>query len=71
MKATLEFDLPEERFDHALATSAFELYRSLREIQDSIRKTLKYSEHSDATRAILEDLRSLIPFDVLAHIDGG
>lgn len=71
MKATLEFQLPEDTREHALACHAHELYSALLQIQQSIRNTLKYTECSAEIATALEELRSLIPFDVLAHIDGG
>lgn len=72
MKATLEFNLPEERYEHVLAINAGALLSALSEIRQAIRSILKYEEHvSDETRAKLDELRNLIPFELLDLIEGG
>lgn len=61
MKATLEFTLPEEERDLALALRAGKLQSALYHTSESIRARLKYSEGlSDEERAWLTDLRAEI-----------
>lgn len=44
MKARLEFDLPEERDDHLLATKASNMYGSLWDISQYLRQIDKYMD---------------------------
>lgn len=71
MKAILTFQLPEERYEFEAARHGAALTAALNEIRGAIRNALKYQEHSDETRAKLEELRDLIPFDLLSTIEEG
>lgn len=71
MKAVLEFTLPEERYEHALACNAGDLLSALNEIRQAIRRALKYETHTDETRVKLEELRELIPFSLIDLIESG
>lgn len=61
MKATLEFNLPEDAHEHATACSAGALAAALHDVSNEIRNVLKYQEPSAETRRALEALRDLIP----------
>lgn len=71
MKATLEFDLSTDRYEYEAARHGPQLLVSLNQIRQAIRSALKYEEHSDETRAQLEKLRELIPFELLSTIEEG
>ena len=44
MKATLEFNLPEDQHEYDLAVSSAKMYCALYEIQQEIRRVWKYAE---------------------------
>lgn len=59
MKANLEFNLPEDNFDHNIAVNAFKMYSSLHEISNIVRKYYKYIEDpkiDDLIEEIREEL---------------
>jgi hypothetical protein len=43
-KVTITFQLPEEKFDHALAIKAYDMYRVILDIRDECRKHSKYDK---------------------------
>ena len=60
MIAILKFKLPEDQEDFELALKGSEYYCKLLELQNEIRKELKYNEKlSDESIEILERLREL------------
>ena len=61
MKATLEFNLPEDTGDYELANRAGEMYSALSEIERLIRSRLKYNSPSTDECAFLENLRAELP----------
>ena len=61
MKATFEFELPEESVEANLALNAGRLMCALGEIADFCRSKLKYEELSDETQGYLEEIRYMIP----------
>lgn len=63
--ATLTFKLPEEGSEHRLAIRAGEMSSALWEIAQKIRARLKYESPSKAESDTLEELRSMIPFDII------
>lgn len=65
MKATLEFNLPEDSSEHLLAVSASELYSALCLIDHTIRNLIKHGDLSDETRKELEAIRALIPHGLI------
>lgn len=61
MKATLEFDLLEERAELQLALRAGELSAALSNLDQALRARLKYTEHlTEDERTFLESLRAEI-----------
>lgn len=64
-KATLTFQLPEEAAEFRITLNAGELHSALWEIHNRIRSILKYDQLSDAERARFEDLRTMVPYDLL------
>lgn len=65
MKATLIFDLPEERPEYMLANRAGDLHSALHEVAEHIRSRLKYEALTAEAREALETVRALIPGDLL------
>lgn len=62
MKATLEFNLPEEQAEFEHAVRGREFYCALDDIKQAIRSALKYSDPKDPE--LLEKLRDLIPLNM-------
>lgn len=68
MKAILEFDLRDDgdRYLHREAMAAPELVAALRALDQRLRTLIKYGDNlSDETRAILQEVRNLVPHEVL------
>ena len=64
--ATLRFDLsdPDDAREHRYALAGREALLALEEIDGAIRSKLKYGEPSPEARAILEEIRTLIPYEL-------
>jgi len=66
MKATLEFNLPEDQQEFDLATKAFKLWSVLWELDQSLRSKTKYAPDSlpqdkyDAYQEVRDELRELM-----------
>lgn len=60
MKATLEFDLPEERTEHQLAVDAGKLFSALWEIREKCFKDWTGSAHRLA-QEILSEIQERLP----------
>jgi hypothetical protein len=57
MKATLEFNLPEEQYQFDCATKGISMDMAITEMQEEFRKMIKYNEWSDIQYKMLEELR--------------
>jgi hypothetical protein len=58
MKATLNFDLPEDSFEFQCAINGVTLRRSINDFQEYMRQMYKYNESiSDAEREMIQHLR--------------
>ena len=64
--ATLRFDLsdPDDEREHRYALAGREALLALEEIEQAIRSKLKHGEPSEETRAVLEEIRTLIPCEL-------
>ena len=60
MKTTLNFDLPEEKKELLLAIHAGKMYSQLWDLEQEIRKYIKYDKLTKKETVILESLRNLI-----------
>lgn len=61
MKATLEFNLPEEQNEFTRALLGPEAFSAIHEVLEmQIRPILKYGEPSEELRAVLEKMRSTL-----------
>lgn len=65
MKATLEFNLPEDDADFGLAVDAPRLFSALVRIRDHVRSRRKHGDPDDSALRELDALWALIPFDLL------
>jgi len=63
MKATIEFNLPEEADEYQLANNGRVFWSALWDIKQQIRSILKYGTEKELDK-VLEDLRDLIPHQV-------
>ena len=57
MKATLEFNLPEDKYEWENAVNADRMMRALWDINDELRKLWKYAELNDQQFEIVEQIR--------------
>lgn len=60
MKATLEFNLPEDSDDHYTAINAAKYRLALYELDNWLRSKLKYEELSGEALAIYEEVRQYL-----------
>ena len=67
MRATLRFDLddPDDSREHRYALAGRDALIALEAIDTHCRNVAKYSEISDETAAILKDIRSTIPYELV------
>lgn len=59
-KAILEFNLPEEQEEYDEMGKTYKYSRALNEASEFIRVKIKYTEISEETRLILEQLREIL-----------
>jgi len=57
MKATLEFDLPEEREEFDMASHAADYYSALCDIDNHLRSIVKYGDGPDEVIRLAEYIR--------------
>ncbi|MEI8285682.1 MAG: hypothetical protein WCG15_00135 [Actinomycetes bacterium] len=63
--ATLKFRLPDEQADFDAALLGSEAMQTLWQIDQRCRELVKYGEPSDETRRLAEELRRMIPAELL------
>jgi len=66
MKATLEFNLPEDREEHLMAVNALELYLSLWDIDQYLRKKMKYGDLKQDKYEVYEEIRNQL-HEIMDH----
>lgn len=64
MKATLEFQLPEDEAEFGLAVDAPRLFSALVQIRDHVRSRRKHGDPDESALRELDALWELIPFDL-------
>ena len=57
MKATIEFDLPQEQHEYQIAVAAPELYSALCDIDSYLRNEIKHGNSSDEVKKFAETIR--------------
>lgn len=69
--ATLTYDLsdPDDAREHRYALAGRDALIALDRIEEAIRARLKYAEPSDAERRHLEEMRGLIPHELLELLE--
>jgi hypothetical protein len=65
MKATLEFDLPDEQGDYDAARLGRSALSTLWQIDQHCRSLLKHGEPTPEQRTLAEQIRQLIPGEML------
>jgi hypothetical protein len=60
MKVTLEFNLPEDQDDYDLHKDAFEFFKLIHELNQELRKKLKYAELSDEEYNAYEKINEFV-----------
>jgi hypothetical protein len=68
-KASLTFDLPEERAEFSAAVQGQDARILLWEIDQHCRNTIKYTDQPAAVRAALEEIRELIRQDTRVSLE--
>lgn len=68
MEAILKFDLPEEEAEFRYAQQGRDALLTLWDIDQRCRGILKHGDPSDETAAILKEIRSSIPFELLESL---
>ncbi len=58
MKATIEFDLPQEQHEYQIAVAASELYSALCDIDAYLRNEIKHGNSSDEVKKFAETIRT-------------
>jgi hypothetical protein len=58
MKATIEFNLPEEKHEHGVTIAAPELYAALCDIDSYLRNEIKHGNSSDEVKKFAETIRT-------------
>jgi hypothetical protein len=65
MKATLEFDLPDEQGDYDAARLGSQALAALWDIDQRCRSLLKHGDPSDETARLAEEIRGMIDGELL------
>jgi hypothetical protein len=65
MKATLTYTLPDEQAEYDAARLGREALSTLWEIDQHCRTLLKHGTPSDETRRLAEEIRAMIPAELL------
>jgi hypothetical protein len=67
MRATLRFDLsdPDDSREHRYALAGRDALMALERIDNHCRSVLKHGDPSKETQTALEDIRSLIPYELV------
>lgn len=60
MKATLEFNLPEETEEFELAKDGHKWHRVVCEIKEHLRNKVKYEQLDEKTLLVYEDMRTMV-----------
>jgi acyl carrier protein len=60
MKATLEFNLPEDQNDYDLYKDAFEFFKVIWELNQELRKKIKYEELSEEEYNVYEKINEFV-----------
>lgn len=60
MKATLEFNLPDDQYEYELANKGGAMYHVLWEIKSELRSMLKYGDLPDAQYEIVEKIQDFL-----------
>jgi hypothetical protein len=65
MRATLTFTLPDEQGEYDAARLGREALNTLFEIDQGCRSLIKHGTPSDETRRLAEEIRAMIPAELL------
>jgi len=67
--ATLTFTLPDENMDHRAALAGVDALIALEQIDQRLRAILKHGEPSEETERLAEEVRALIPSELLEILE--
>jgi hypothetical protein len=58
MKATLEFNLPEETHEHELAINAATMYSAICDLDNHLRNVIKHGDQSEMVKRFANEIRN-------------
>lgn len=64
MKVTIEFNLPEDEYEYRNSVKANEMYNALWDINQELRKALKYGELNESEYKTIESMQDKF-FEIL------
>ena len=65
MKATLEFDLPDDEPEHRYALAGRDALIALEQIDEWARGKIKHAEISEEADELLRELRAMVPHELV------
>ena len=68
-RATLTYTLPDETMDHRAALAGVDALVALEQIDQRLRAILKHGEPSEETAALAEEVRAMIPHELLEILE--
>ena len=66
---TLRYTLPDEQMDHKAALAGVDALIALEKIDQRLRSILKHGEPSEETERLAEELRAMIPAELLEILE--
>ena len=67
--ATLRYKLPDESMDHRAALAGVDALLALEKIDQWLRSVLKHGEPSEETASLAEEIRQMIPHELLEILE--
>ena len=66
---TIRYTLPDESMDHRAALAGVDALIALEKIDQRLRAVLKYGEPSEETERLAEEVRAMIPAELLGILE--
>lgn len=66
---TIRYTLPDEQMDHKAALAGVDALIALEKIDQRLRSILKHGEPSEETERLAEELRAMIPAELLEILE--
>lgn len=69
MKATIEFNLPEESHEHELAINASSMYCAICDLDNYLRNLIKHGDDSEDVKRLAVEIRNDYLSDIKAKLE--